>query len=46
MYDNYVDATVLCQFHWYVIECTVVVLMNNSLLGGQFCTDKVDINTR
>ena len=25
------------------LECIVIVLMNNSLLGGQFCTDYVDI---
>ena len=25
------------------LECIVIVLMNNSLLGGQFCTDSVDI---
>ena len=24
------------------LECIVIVLMNNSLLGGQFCTDNVD----
>ena len=26
-----------------LLECIVIVLMNNSLLGGQFCTDYVDI---
>ena len=25
------------------LECIVIVLMNNSLLGGQFCTDSVDV---
>ena len=25
------------------LECIVIVIMNNSLLGGQFCTDSVDI---
>ena len=25
------------------LECIVIVLMNNSLLGGQHCTDYVDI---
>ena len=25
------------------LECIVIVLMNNSLLGGQFCTDNVDV---
>ena len=25
------------------LECIVIVLMNNSLLGGQFCTDSVNI---
>ena len=25
------------------LECIVIVLMNNSLLGGQSCTDDVDI---
>ena len=25
------------------LECIVIVLMNKSLLGGQFCTDSVDI---
>ena len=25
------------------LECIVIVLMNDSLLGGQFCTDNVDI---
>ena len=25
------------------LECIVIVLMNNSLLGGQFCTDYVDV---
>ena len=25
------------------LECIVIVLVNNSLLGGQFCTDSVDI---
>ena len=25
------------------LEYTVFVLMNNSLLGGQFCTDSIDI---
>ena len=25
------------------LECIVIVLMNNSLLDGQFCTDSVDI---
>ena len=44
IYDNLVDATVLYQFYWYVIECIVIVSMTNSLLGGQICTDKVDIN--
>ena len=26
-----------------LLECIVIVLMNNSLLGGQFCTDSVDV---
>ena len=26
------------------LECIVIVLMNNSLLGGQFCTDYVDVH--
>ena len=26
-----------------LLECIVIVVMNNSLLGGQFCTDSVDI---
>ena len=25
------------------LECRVIVLMNNSLLGGQFCTDSVNV---
>ena len=25
------------------LECTVIVLMKNSLLGGQVCTDSVNI---
>ena len=25
------------------LECVVIVLMTNSLLGGQFCTDSVDV---
>ena len=25
------------------LECIVIVLMSNSLLGGQFCTDSVDV---
>ena len=25
------------------LECIVIVLMNNSLLGGQFCTDSVNV---
>ena len=25
------------------LECIVIALMNNSLLGGQFCTDSVDV---
>ena len=25
------------------LECIVIVLMNNLLLGGQFCTDSVDV---
>ena len=25
------------------LECIVIVLMNNSLLGGQFCTDTVNV---
>ena len=25
------------------LECIVIVLMNNSLLGGQFCTDSINI---
>ena len=25
------------------LECIVTILMNNSLLGGQFCTDSVDV---
>ena len=25
------------------LECVVIVLMNSSLLGGQFCTDSVDV---
>ena len=25
------------------LECIVIVIMNNLLLGGQFCTDSVDI---
>ena len=25
------------------LECIVIVLMNSSLLGGQFCTDSVDV---
>ena len=25
------------------LECIVIVLLNNSLLGGQFCTDSVDV---
>ena len=27
------------------LECIVIVLMNNSLLGGQFCTDSVNIQS-
>ena len=42
IHDSNVNATVLCQFDWYVIECIVIVSMNNSL-GGQLCTDKVNI---
>ena len=26
-----------------LLECIVIVLMNNSLLGGQTCTDYIDI---
>ena len=26
------------------LECIVIVLMNNSLLGGQYCTDYVDVH--
>ena len=26
------------------LECIVIILMNNSLLGGQFCTDYVDVH--
>ena len=26
------------------LECTVIALMNNSLLGGQFCTDSFDVH--
>ena len=25
------------------LECIVIVIMNNLLLGGQFCTDSIDI---
>ena len=25
------------------LECIVIVLINNSLLGGQFCTDSIDV---
>ena len=28
------------------LECIVIVLMNNLLIGGQFCTDSVDIFQR
>ena len=28
------------------LECIVIVLMNNSLLGGQFCTDDIDVQQR
>ena len=36
IYDNYDGATVLSGMS---LECIVFVLMNNSLLGGQFCSD-------
>ena len=35
----------LCYVNLYgmSLECIVIVLMNNSLLGGQECTDYVDV---
>ena len=34
---------VLLNLFGMSLECIVIVLMSNWLLGGQFCTDSVDV---